>query len=123
MVSYAVRLVTRYDGLVIATFPDLPGVTALGRHDEEALVEARRALGRGIATLGASGDGPPHLKLSDREFEVFKQLAGGAGPTEVAQRLHLSVKAVSTHKTRILENLGLAGTAELVRYALEHKLL
>ena len=43
MVSYAVRLVTRYDGLVIATFPDLPGVTALGRDDEEALDEARRA--------------------------------------------------------------------------------
>lgn len=44
MVSYAVRLVTRYDGLVIASFPDLPGVTALGRDDEEALGEARRAL-------------------------------------------------------------------------------
>lgn len=69
------------------------------------------------------GDGPPHLRLSDREFEVFKQLAGGAGPSEIAQRLHLSVKTVSTHKTRILEKLGLGGTAELVRYALEHKLL
>ena len=71
----------------------------------------------------ASGDGPPHLKLSDREFEVFKGLAGGASPTDIARRLHLSVKTVSTHKTRILEKLGVGGTAELVRYALEHKLL
>ena len=44
MAAYAVELVTRYDGLVIATFPDLPGVSALGRDDEEALDEARRAL-------------------------------------------------------------------------------
>ena len=44
MAAYAVELMTRYDGLVIATFPDLPGISALGRDDEEALDEARRAL-------------------------------------------------------------------------------
>ena len=44
MAAYAVELVTRYDGLVIATFPDLPGLSALGRDDEEALDEAKRAL-------------------------------------------------------------------------------
>ena len=44
MAAYAVEFVTRYDGLVIATFPDLPGLSALGRDDEEALGEARRAL-------------------------------------------------------------------------------
>jgi DNA-binding NarL/FixJ family response regulator len=71
----------------------------------------------------STGEGPPHSRLSDREFEVFKQLAGGASPTEIARRLHLSVKTVSTHKTRIQEKLGLASTAELVRYALEHQLL
>ena len=59
MVSYAVRLVTRYDGLVIATFPDLPGVTALGRDDEEALDEARSALADELASLEASGIAPP----------------------------------------------------------------
>lgn len=71
----------------------------------------------------STGEGPLHSRLSDREFEVFKQLAGGASPTEIARRLHLSVKTVSTHKTRIQEKLGLASTAELVRYALEHQLL
>jgi predicted RNase H-like HicB family nuclease len=59
MVSYAVRLATRYDGLVIATFPDLPGVTALGRDDEEALDEARRALEDELASLEAKGLAAP----------------------------------------------------------------
>ena len=59
MVSYAVRLVTRYDGLVIATFPDLPGVTALGRDDEEARDEARRALEAELAAYEAKGIAPP----------------------------------------------------------------
>jgi DNA-binding NarL/FixJ family response regulator len=47
----------------------------------------------------------------------------GKSPTDVGEQLHLSVKTVSTHKTRILEKLGLKTTAELVRYALENKLL
>ncbi len=59
MVSYAVRLVTRYDGLVMASFPDLPGVTALGRDDEEARDEARRALESELATYEARGVAPP----------------------------------------------------------------
>ncbi|HEX7218104.1 MAG TPA: response regulator transcription factor [Burkholderiales bacterium] len=65
----------------------------------------------------------PHETLSDREFEVMRFLVDGLGPTEIAERLHLSVKTVSTHKTRILEKLGLGSTAELVRYVMEHKLL
>jgi DNA-binding NarL/FixJ family response regulator len=64
-----------------------------------------------------------HGALSDREFEVLRLLASGLGPTEIGARLHLSVKTVSTHKSRILEKLELGGTAELVRYAMEHKLL
>jgi DNA-binding NarL/FixJ family response regulator len=64
-----------------------------------------------------------HEALSDREFEVMRLLVEGLGPTEIGERLHLSVKTVSTHKTRIFEKLNLGSTAELVRYALEHKLL
>ena len=59
MVGYAVQLVTRYDGLVIASFPDLPGVTALGRDDEEAREEARRALADAMASYEASGSAAP----------------------------------------------------------------
>jgi two-component system invasion response regulator UvrY len=61
--------------------------------------------------------------LSDREFEVLRLLAAGLGPTEVAEKLRLSVKTVSTHKTNIQHKLGVSSTAELVRYALEHKLV
>lgn len=59
MASYAVELVTRYDGLVIASFPDLPGVTALGRDDEEALAEARRELETALKAYAADGEIPP----------------------------------------------------------------
>jgi DNA-binding NarL/FixJ family response regulator len=74
------------------------------------------------AGLLQAGDKAPHEALSDREFEVMRLLVEGLGPTEIAGRLHLSVKTVSTHKTHILEKLGLGSAAELVRYALEHKL-
>jgi DNA-binding NarL/FixJ family response regulator len=75
------------------------------------------------ASLLQAGDKPPHESLSDREFEVMRLLVEGLGPTEIGERLHLSVKTVSTHKTRILEKLGLGSTAELVRYAMEHRLV
>ena len=61
--------------------------------------------------------------LSDREFEVMRLLVEGLGPTEIGERLHLSVKTVSTHKTRIFEKLNVESTADLVRYALEHRLV
>jgi DNA-binding NarL/FixJ family response regulator len=75
------------------------------------------------ASLLQSGDKPPHESLSDREFEVLRLLVDGLGPTEIGERLHLSVKTVSTHKTRILEKLNVRSTAELVRYALENRLV
>ena len=59
MASYAVQLVTRYDGLVIATFPDLPGVSALGRDDEEALAEARRELDAALRVYAEEGEPAP----------------------------------------------------------------
>jgi DNA-binding CsgD family transcriptional regulator len=65
----------------------------------------------------------PHQDLTDREFEVLRLLAGGRSPTEIAAQLHLSVKTISTHKAHIQEKLGLGGTADLVRYALEQKLV
>jgi DNA-binding NarL/FixJ family response regulator len=72
---------------------------------------------------GSSAEAPPHSRLSDREFQVFQLIAGGAAVGEIARQLSLSVKTVSTHKTRILEKMGFTSEAELIRYALEHKLL
>ena len=76
-----------------------------------------------VGAVISGADGPLHSRLSDREFEVFRLLVGGLGPTEIAEKLHLSVKTVSTHKTRILEKMGMQSTAELVRYAVEMKLV
>jgi two-component system invasion response regulator UvrY len=97
----------------------------------ELLVSAIRKIAAGgvhigeaaAASLVSAGDKAPHEALSDREFEVLRLLVEGLGPTEIAARLHLSVKTVSTHKTRILEKLNVGSTAELVRYALEHRLV
>jgi DNA-binding NarL/FixJ family response regulator len=69
-----------------------------------------------------SGEAAPHTRLSNREFEVFRLLVEGRGPTEIADKLHLSVKTVSTHKTRILEKMSMESTADLVRYAVDKKL-
>jgi DNA-binding NarL/FixJ family response regulator len=64
----------------------------------------------------------PHASLSQREFEVFRHLLAGASVTEIAQQLHLSVKTVSTHKTHLMQKLGVHNPTELVRYAIRHGL-
>lgn len=63
-----------------------------------------------------------HHDLSGREFEVFRRLAAGRTVSEIANDMSLSVKTVSTYKTRILQKLGVRTTAELLRYALDHRL-
>jgi DNA-binding NarL/FixJ family response regulator len=70
-----------------------------------------------------SPDELPHRSLSDREFEIFELLVAGRSVTDIGEQLHLSVKTVSTHKTRIMEKMALDNSAALVRYALENKLL
>jgi DNA-binding NarL/FixJ family response regulator len=74
--------------------------------------------------LGAmpGGAAAPHESLSDREFEVFRQLVAGASVTEIAANLRLSVKTVSTHKANLMQKLGIANPSELVRYAIRHGL-
>ncbi|HET9670384.1 MAG TPA: response regulator transcription factor [Casimicrobiaceae bacterium] len=67
--------------------------------------------------------GPLHASLSDREFEVFHMLVDGMSVNEIAARLHLSAKTISTHKARLMEKLGVDSTADLVHYAVRHKLL
>jgi DNA-binding NarL/FixJ family response regulator len=96
----------------------------------EQLVGALRKIAGGGVHIGeaaaaglVAAQKAPHEALSDREFEVLRLLVEGLGPTEIGEKLHLSVKTVSTHKTRILEKLQLGSTAELVRYALDHRLI
>ena len=65
----------------------------------------------------------PHQSLSDREFEVFKLLASGKTVSEIATQLSLSANTVSTYRSRILEKMHMHTNNELMRYALEQKLL
>ena len=96
---------------------------------EQLLVALRKVAAGGVhiseaaAASIVSQDKAAHEALSDREFEVMRLLVEGLSPTDIGERLHLSVKTVSTHKTRILEKLNVGSTAELVRYAMEHKLV
>lgn len=72
---------------------------------------------------GATNAALPHQNLSDRELEVFLALVRGEAVGAIAQRLHLSIKTVSTHKTRIHEKMGMASVAELTQYAISHQLI
>jgi DNA-binding NarL/FixJ family response regulator len=64
-----------------------------------------------------------HSRLSDREFDVMRGIASGNSVSEIAAQMHLSVKTVSTYRTRLLEKMGMTSNAELTRYALEHGLV
>ena len=65
----------------------------------------------------------PHERLSDREYQVLCLLASGKTVTEIADALALSVKTVSTYRSRILEKMGMRSNAELTRYAIQNGLV
>ncbi len=66
---------------------------------------------------------PPHELLSDRQYQVLCMIGAGKTVSEIAAEMILSVKTISTHRTHILEKLNLKNTAQLIRYALENKLI
>jgi len=74
---------------------------------------------RMVLTLNGVQAQPRHSELSDRELDILRRLAAGRRPTDIAHELHLSIKTVSTYKSRILERLQLTSTAALIRYAME----
>jgi len=73
-----------------------------------------------VRGLNTFSEALPHAKLSSREFEVFRLLVRGLRLTDIADKLHLSIKTVSTHKARILEKMGFTSIAELVKYSMEN---
>ncbi|MEP7000912.1 MAG: response regulator transcription factor [bacterium] len=102
---------------------------------EDELLTAIREVGHGrryvspelaqeLAAELASGRGAtPHDALTNREHEVMLLLASGLTASQVAGNLGLSVKTVSTHRTRLLAKMDLTTNADLVRYALAHGLI
>lgn len=73
--------------------------------------------------LNRKDDVPPHEQLSEREFQVFLRLARGETAGDIAKALSLSVKTVSTYRTRLMEKMGLATNSDLTYYALKSKLI
>src|SRR3954454_7059294 len=92
-------------------------VLAGGRYVSPSLAEK-------LATyLSADGQKPPQEKLSDREFQVLRLIASGKIVSEIAKELSLSVKTISTYRSRILEKMSLRNNAELMHYAMQHQLV
>jgi DNA-binding NarL/FixJ family response regulator len=75
------------------------------------------------SVVAGDGGGAPHERLSDREFEVFRMLASGRTVSQIADDLNLSVKTVSTHRTRILRKMEMKTNAELTHYAVRNHLV
>lgn len=90
-------------------------VAAGGKFIDPALVES-------MVFDSNSDEQAPHTILSDRELQILQMLAAGQTPGEIAKALYLSVKTVSTHKTNLMQKLGIDSTADLVRYAIKHGL-
>lgn len=92
-------------------------VAAGGRYIDPDLAD------RMVFEVGLTDSRPPHATLSEREFSVFERLVQGANVNEIAQQMALSNKTISTHKARLMQKLNVSSMADLVRYALEHKLV
>ncbi|MDA7087701.1 response regulator transcription factor [Pseudomonas sp. SA3-5] len=92
-------------------------VAAGGRYIDPDLAD------RMVFEVGLTDSRPPHAQLSEREFSVFERLARGEGVNDIALHLAISNKTVSTHKARLMQKLGVHSMADLVRYAMEHRLV
>jgi DNA-binding NarL/FixJ family response regulator len=66
---------------------------------------------------------PAHYQLSPRELQIMTAIVAGKSLTLIGNEMFLSVKTVSTYRTRIMEKLGLSSNAELVRYAVSYRLI
>lgn len=76
-----------------------------------------------VTHLVDDSEKPPHERLSDREFEIMCLIASGKSREAIGKAIHLSVKTVSTYRSRILEKMKFQGNAEITRYAIENSLV
>jgi DNA-binding NarL/FixJ family response regulator len=76
-----------------------------------------------IDSLDQPADKPLHESLSDREHEVMRMIAAGVPLTEIGEKLHVSVKTISSYRARILEKMQMRNNADLTRYAMTHGLM
>jgi two-component system, NarL family, invasion response regulator UvrY len=76
-----------------------------------------------VTDLDADGDQPLHGRLSEREFQVFYKIAAGRSVSAIGDELCLSVKTVSTYRSRILEKMNLQTNADITTYALRNQII
>jgi DNA-binding NarL/FixJ family response regulator len=76
-----------------------------------------------VTNLDESIDKPLHELLSDREYEVMRMIAAGTPLTDIADKLHVSVKTISSYRARIMEKMQMKSNADLTRYAMTHSLV
>jgi two-component system invasion response regulator UvrY len=93
-----------------------------------AVVQGRKYVSPAVAQmllndLGPNSGQPLHASLSEREFQIFCKLAAGLSVSKVAEELFLSVKTVSTYRTRILEKMNMTTNADLTYYAIKNRLM
>jgi len=103
------------------------GTAAVTRQPEQVLAGSKyisKTLAQKLASdLATDTTKPLHESLSDREYQVMCQIAAGKSATQIAKELALSVKTISTYRTRILEKMGMKTNAELTRYAIKNDLV
>ncbi|HCY63741.1 MAG TPA: DNA-binding response regulator [Oxalobacteraceae bacterium] len=87
-----------------------------GRYATPALLEKL------LFELDGERDAPKHHALSEREHQIFEQIIQGKSLTEIAEAMSISVKTVSTYRTRVLEKMNMENNAELIHYAIQHGL-
>ena len=131
--------------LILSSFPEAHYATKLLRQgaagylnkdcDPQQIVQAIRTVARGrkfitaavaerlAEGLGAGLDGPAHEQLSERELQVFLRLAKGEAIGQMALAMSLSVKTVSTYRTRVMEKMKLESNSDLTYYALKNGLI
>ncbi len=130
--------------LILSAYPEQHYATVLLKQgasgylnkecEPDEIVTAVRTLARGKRYISAAvaellaeqlngGDSLPHENLSERELQVFLRLARGETISAIAETLSLSVKTVSTYRTRVLEKLTLATNSDITYYALKHQLI
>ncbi|MCF7803526.1 MAG: response regulator transcription factor [Candidatus Marinimicrobia bacterium] len=92
-------------------------VVAGGKYVSESLAENL------IDALSGQDKGPPHIQLSDREYEVFELIAQGISTSNIAEKLSLSQSTINTYRIRVLDKLNMKNNAEIVKYAVNHGLI
>jgi DNA-binding NarL/FixJ family response regulator len=88
-----------------------------GKYVSEFLAE------KAVQHLVSGTTRPLHETLSDREYQVMRMIASGKTIQEIGKELFLSVRTVSTYRARVLEKMNMITNAELIRYALQNKLV